>query len=112
MIEPCGYRVLVKLLKPEDVDGVFKSTSASGIIIPKTQEAERREQSIDMAYVISLGPTAYKDHGGEPWCAKGDIVAFAKYGGKTVKDLDTDEQYQVLNDDDIVAVIKRGAYNE
>jgi co-chaperonin GroES (HSP10) len=33
-------------------------------------------------------------------------VAFAKYSGKTVKDPDDHQDYMVLNDEDIVCVIK------
>ena len=56
--------------------------------------------------MISVGSTAFKDYGGEAWCKEGDLVAYARYGGKLIKDPKTQEDFLVLNDEDIIAIIK------
>ena len=63
--------------------------------------------------VVSIGPNAWKafDPGPDwaPWAEVGDRVMYAKYGGKVVKDPDTNEEFVVLNDEDIISRIKETA---
>lgn len=103
MIVPTGHRVLIKPRKIEEIDDAFKNAKAAGIII---QEATSRQEqtAVDVGFVIKLGPTAFKDFGGDPWCEVGDLIAYAKYSGKALKE--NDEDFIVLNDEDIVAVYK------
>ena len=42
----------------------------------------------------------------KPWCKIGDIVYFAKYGGKFITI--NEEDYIIVNDEDIQGVIHRG----
>lgn len=104
-IIPCGHRVLVKQLNLEVVDDVVKRAKQAGFIL-ESDEQTRRQESMDMGEVIAIGPTAFKDFGGEAWCQVGDIIAFAKYSGKLVQDQVTKEKYQVCNDEDIVCILK------
>jgi chaperonin GroES len=100
MIHPAGHRVLVIQDKLEAHDAVFAKASRQGIILP----GELKEAAaVDTGVVQALGPTAFKDFGGEPWCNVGQRIAFAKYAGKTLKDGET--TYIILNDEDVVAVI-------
>lgn len=101
MIIPCGHRVIVKQMSLEEADSTYKTN----LILVGT---DRVQDSIDMGTVVSIGPSAWKDFGTGPWCKVGDTVAFAKYAGKTVKDLDTQEKYQALNDEDIICVLREG----
>lgn len=97
---PCGHRILVKPEKLHDTDPTFKSAANAGIVIPEM--AKKQEQAaMDKGYVVAIGPTAFRDFGGEAWCKVGDKVAFAKYGGKFI-----DEETLILNDEDIVCVLK------
>lgn len=99
MIIPCGHRVVVKPEKVEDV-------TEGGIVIPKTiQDNEQRH--VTNGEVIGIGSTAWKDFGEVPWCEVGDTVVFAKYGGLTVKDEESGEELRILNDEDVVAIIKK-----
>jgi chaperonin GroES len=96
MIVPILHRVLVK------VDEVETKT-ASGIVLAVN---EKREQAAaETGVVISIGDTAFKDFKAEVVPNIGDKVYFAKYAGKVVKDVDGTE-YTVLNDEDIIGVIK------
>ena len=98
MIVPCGHRVLVK------IDEVEEKT-AGGIVIPKTT-AERQEEAGIFGTIVAIGETAWKDFGGRSWASIGDRVMIAKYGGFIAQEPGTAEKFRVLNDEDIVAVIK------
>lgn len=104
---PCGHRIVIKLIPLEEVDVTYARAKALGIEIAGEQ-INRDKQSVDKGTVMAIGPTAFKDFGGEAWCKVGDVVAFAKYSGKAVKDMETQEDYLVLNDEDICCVLKQG----
>lgn len=106
MIIPCGHRVLVKQESYEEVDDVFKSAKLAGLEIIKDSQV-RYQDSVDKGVIVSVGRTAWKDFGGEPWAQKGDTIVFAKHSGKKVEDPeDKETHYVLLNDEDVVAVIR------
>lgn len=106
MIIPCGHRVLLKVQDITEFDPVYQAGRRAGIEIPVNHEDHQRKQAgMDKGTVVSIGPTAFKDFGGDAWCAVGDLIIFAKYAGKVVEDTDR-TKYVVLNDEDVVAVIK------
>ncbi len=106
MIIPSGHRVLVRQERYDEHDEVFKAAKAIGLEIVKDKEV-RYQASVDKGVVVAVGSTAWKDFGGEPWAHVGDVVVFAKNAGKTVEDPnDKDTPYVILNDEDIVAVVK------
>jgi len=55
--------------------------------------------------VIELGTTAYADQD-SPWCYVGDRVIIGKYAGLIYDGADG-KKYRVINDLDVVAVIKK-----
>ena len=106
MIIPTGHRVLVRQESYDETDDVFKSAVKAGIVIHKDPNT-RYQESVDKGVIVDVGPTAWKDFGGEPWAKVGDSIVFAKHAGKKVEDpSDKDSHYVVLNDEDIVAIIK------
>ena len=59
------------------------------------------------AYVLSVGPLAYKDEAKFPtgaWCKEGDWIIFGRYAGARMA-IDGGE-IRILNDDEILATIK------
>lgn len=99
-IIPFLHRVLVK---PKPVE----KTTAGGIIIPDT--TTRKEQAgTEEGTILALGDTFAKDFGGSVIPEVGDKVYFAKYAGKFIKG-ENDEDLVLLNDEDIVAIIKEDA---
>jgi chaperonin GroES len=99
MIEPSGHRVLIK---PD----VIEEKTAGGIILSATTK-ERDQQATMRGTVVAVGVNAWKAFDdGTPWAAVGDEVIFRKYAGENVKDGDT--EYRVINDEDIIAVIREG----
>ena len=104
-IKPVGFRVLVKLKHIEDQE--LEKKSESGVILevrtPKRLELE--QQATQEAYVVDIGPTAFQAFDdGEQWAKKGDCVLIAKYSGQDLHDVEEDEIYRVINDQDIMAV--------
>ena len=97
MIVPVLHRLLVK---PDPIE----TKTASGIVLAIN---EKREQAAaECGEVISIGETCFKDYGGSISTVKvGDKIFYAKYAGKEVKDTDGTE-YVLLNDEDVVGVIK------
>lgn len=111
-IIPCGHRVVVEILDLTEIDEVYKSAKALGIDLSASQDIQREQQSVDKGVIRAIGQTAFRDFGGDAWCKVGDTVAFAKYSGKTVKDLVTGKSYLVLNDEDCICILTQGENNE
>ena len=98
MIIPCGHRVLVK------IDEVEEKTTG-GILIPKTV-ADKQEEAGIFGTVVAIGETAWKEFGGRAWAAVGERVMIARYGGFVAQEPNTTEKFRILNDEDIVAVLR------
>lgn len=100
-ITPAGHRVLVWPIPSE-------RKTEGGILIP--DEAAKREDMAQIkAQVIAIGSGAFKTLPGyeadtDPWCKVGDIVLIAKFAGLYYNSK-SGQQYRVINDVDVVAVI-------
>jgi chaperonin GroES len=99
MIKPEGYKVLVK---PDPVE----EKSDGGIILPD-QVKDMEQRGVIRGIIIDIGPTAnvkYIEDGSTYRKAKvGDHVIYARYGGFIIEE--DDEEYRVLNDEDIIGLI-------
>lgn len=115
MIEPCGHRVIVRADEVE-------TTTASGIVILSETQKEMERAGTQRGVVVAIGPTAWKafdrltvrqkngeDHivGGLPWAEVGDYVFYSRYGGTLVEDDDA-QSYTILNDEDVVGILRKG----
>lgn len=97
MIYPAGHRVLVQV---EEIEEKTKG----GIFIVN---ADKQTEANIYGRIVAIGPNAWKAFDdGVAWAEVGDKVAFAKYGGFVIEDPETKEQYRLLNDEDITAVIR------
>lgn len=100
-----GHRVLVK---PESVEKV----SAGGIVIARPGHGEKLEQmATDRGTVVQVGPMCWRNYDYDqpdwkPWAKEGDRVIFARYAGKVVKNPDTEEEFFLMNDEDIQVVLE------
>lgn len=98
-----GCRVLLKPFKIQEHDKVFASAKAAGIQLPEM--SERKEQvNVDKGVVLQIGPKAHPDYVGD--IKEGDVVGFAKFGGKFVQDPVDDELYLIINDEDLICSFK------
>lgn len=99
-----GHRILVK---PEAIEEVSKG----GIVLAKPgQQAKLELMATDRGVVVEVGPMCWRNFDYEqadwtPWCKPGDRVVFARYSGKQIKHPETEEEFFLLNDEDIQVVL-------
>ena len=98
--QPTGWRVLVMPYQG-------KAKTASGLYIPDEVRAREAVATV-VAYVMKLGPLAYKDPAkfgddSEPWCKEGQWVCIGRYSGSRFK-IDGGE-VRIINDDEVIATI-------
>ena len=96
--QPTGWRMLVMPFKG-------RTKTDGGIYIPDAT-ADREALATVVAYVVKMGPLAYKDVeklGDEPWGKEGDWVCIGRYAGSRFK-LDGGE-VRIINDDEVIATI-------
>jgi len=84
-----------------------KAKTDGGLIIPD-QVRDREALATVVAYVMRLGPLAYKAPGkfgekAEPWCQEGQWVCIGRYAGSRFK-IDGGE-VRIINDDEVIATI-------
>lgn len=99
--QPTGWRVLVMPYQAA-------AKTKGGVHIPDAVR-ERETVATVVAYVLRVGPLAYKDQGkfgadATPWCKQGDWVCIGRYAGSRFK-IDGGE-VRILNDDEIIATIQ------
>lgn len=103
MIKVTGCRILIRPFKIQEHDKVFASAVKSGIVLPEF--TQRKEQvNVDKGTVLQIGPGCHPDYTGD--VKEGDIIGFAKFGGKFVQDPGDSEIYLVINDEDVICVFK------
>jgi co-chaperonin GroES (HSP10) len=103
--QPTGWRVLVMPYQG-------KAQTAGGLYVPD-EVRERESVATTVAYVLKVGPLAYKDpdkfgnHGSvgtpAPWCKEGQWVCIGRYSGSRFK-IDGGE-VRIINDDEVIATI-------
>ena len=98
--QPTGWRLLVMPYQG-------KAKTASGLYIPE-EIREREAVATVVAYVMRLGPLAYKDEGKfgpdpKPWCEQGQWVCIGRYSGSRFK-IDGGE-VRIINDDEVIATL-------
>lgn len=116
-LNPCGHYVLVK---PDPIE----STTESGVVIVRDERLAKAE--CQLGTVVATGPTAWKafrvledgnERPGKPWASVGDKVYYSKHSGFFARDPVTEEDYVIMNDDDVQMVIRKNireqqVYNE
>lgn len=92
--KPLSNRVLVKRSKVQ--------TSKGGILLPETAQEKPKEGE-----VVSVGPGKADSEGqAQPLTLKaGDRVLFSSYAGTEVKSDDETEEFLIMSEDDVLAVI-------
>lgn len=108
VIEPAGNKILIRRDKLEDHDPTYKAIKTAGLVLPETEDHLRRQAAMDRGKVISMGPTAFKDPYflEQRWCEVDDFIIFPQYAGKAVKNHETGEDFILINDADVVAILR------
>lgn len=111
MIVPTTHRIVVKQRNLTEISKEHKRMQELGWVIPETEDKKRAQAGVDQGTVIAFGPTVFVDFNTGNPVQVGDYIAFAKYSGKIVTDPDDGEEYVVINDEDVVAIIKEAKKN-
>lgn len=97
--QPTGWRVLVMPYMGRD-------KTEGGVYVPD-QARERESRATVVAYVLKVGPLAYKDTdkfgSDNPWCKEGDWVCIGRYAGSRFQ-IEGGE-VRIINDDEVIATI-------
>ena len=98
--QPTGWRVLVMPYQG-------KAQTAGGLYVPD-EVRERESVATTVAYVLKVGPLAYKDtdkfgSDAAPWWAEGQWACIGRYSGARLK-IDGGE-VRIINDDEVIATI-------
>ena len=99
--QPTGWRLLV-------MPYMGKAVTEGGVHIPDAI-IDREALATVVAYVLRVGPLAYKDAAkfgdalDTSWCAEGDWVCIGRYAGARFK-IEGGE-VRIINDDEVIATI-------
>jgi len=102
-MKPVGFCVLVRPDPPKD------ALKSNVIAIPDTVLDAQRLETFT-GYLVAIGEMAWKGiangphYDDKPWAKIGDHVIYAKHGGKLIKDPETNEEFVLLQDKDIIGV--------
>lgn len=103
MIQVPGCRILIRPLKEEETNETAKRLKALGFEL--TENDKRKSQlNMDKGVVLQIGPKASEDY--TSGMSVGDTVGFTKFGGKFVRDLNSEEDLLIVNDEDIICIFK------
>ena len=96
--QPTGYRVLIIPYYPS-------AQTKGGLYVPDAVR-DREAFATVAAYVVKLGPDAYKDSQkfpNGPWCNEKNWVLIGRYAGNRFKVENL--EVRIINDDNIIATI-------
>lgn len=93
-VKPLGNRVLVKRSKAQ--------ASKGGILLPDSAQEKPKE-----GIVVQVGPGSLDSEGKREQMSvkSGDRVLFSSYSGTEVKNTESDEEYLILSEKDILGVL-------
>ena len=93
-LKPLGNRVIVQRSKVK--------TTKGGILLPDSAQEKPKEGKI-----VAAGPGKLTDEGSlEPMSVKvGDVVLFGAYAGTEVKEMGDEDQYLIMSEDEILAIV-------
>lgn len=106
MIVPTTHRIVIKADKLEETDKTFVKAKELGIVIPEHEDRKRAQAGVDKGVVVAIGPTAFQDFHTTCPIKEGDYVAYARFAGKIITDPKTDEEFVLINDEDLCCIFQ------
>ncbi len=106
-ISPKGHYVLIKPDSLEEQDEVYKAAKAAGIVLDSAS-TDREFAATQTGTIVAIGNMAWKafdrsDPDWEQWAKVGERVFFQKFVSKQIIDEDTQEEYFLMADENILA---------
>lgn len=109
MIEPVIHRIVVKPFDVTEKDEAYQAAKRMGLDLTLEKTVNREQAAVDRGTVVSIGPTAFQAFGADSPLKPGDEIVYARHAGKAVKDIYTDEEFILINDEDVVAIFRKEA---
>lgn len=103
MIKVKGCRLLIRPFKLQEHDKTFARAKAAGIALPEFSE-RKEEINVDKGHVLEIGSKCHTDYVED--LKVGDVIGYAKFGGKFITDPKTEEVFLIINDEDVVCVFE------
>ena len=109
-ISPKGHFVLIKPDALEERDDLYKAAKAAGIVLNENTTA-RDFAATQTGKIVAIGPMAWKafdrgDPDWRPWARVGERVFFQKYVSKQIIDEDSEQEFFLMADENILAGVK------
>jgi co-chaperonin GroES (HSP10) len=111
-IKISGHRLLIE---PVDIAKKTETDWGFQVVVPENEREYVANTSEGTVLVVGktcwMAYDYYKPNGErnpawEPWCKVGDVIHFAKYGGKWIEH--EGKKYIVINDQDVIGVVENG----
>lgn len=104
MIKVTGCRILVRPKSLEEHDKIRASAKKAGIALLDVTE-RKEEINVDQGTVLQIGSKCHEDYVGD--LQVGDVIGYAKFGGKFFPDPDNEEKnLLIINDEDVICIFK------
>ena len=97
---PTGYKLLIAMPTLEE-------KTEGGVFIPDSLQQAESTASV-VGWVIQMGDLAYQDQDkfpNGPYCKEGDWVIFRSYSGTRFKMGSENQEFRLINDDTVEAVV-------
>lgn len=103
-ITPLGQRIVLFVPQPREM-------SEGGIMLPQAEEHQREHTGANVGYLVAIGPDAWRDMPGQTAVGikLGVKVNFGKYAGRTP---DENQEYRIMMDGDLDAILEGGLEDE
>ena len=106
-IQCVTFRVLVKPYDVTEKDEAYKAAKRMGLDLSLENKLNREQAAMDKGIVLDWGPTAFGDYNCDNPLTKGDEIVYAKHAGKEIEDPETGEKLVIINDEDVVAILRK-----
>ena len=106
-IECVTFRVLVKPYDVTEHDAAYQAAKRLNLDLSHEKKLNREQAAMDKGVVLGWGPTAFSDYNVPNPLTKGDEIVYAKHAGKEIEDPATGEKLVIINDEDVVAIIRK-----
>jgi co-chaperonin GroES (HSP10) len=105
-LKAVGHHILVKV-STKKKNEIKDKVSTGGIVLETVDDQvanlHRDNLAATSGEVIDIGPTAFEDMPGDPWCKVGDKIKFVRYSG--VHEEIEGELFRLMNDEDCKGLI-------
>lgn len=108
MLQVVGNKLLIK---PDEIE---KEVDLNGKKFVIVQDEKREKAAQRLGTIVEVGHAAWFDFPTDlrGWVSVGDRVIYQRHAGTFVVDPDTEEEYVIVNDNDVHCIVKETVKKE